>query len=338
MSIFSIKAGSQNPAVRMLEAMPAPARKFNFDVEFILDPSMEVGLQKFHFFVKNIDKPQYDFEFIEINQYGFRHKILTGITTGDLQIEFLDDSTNRVLAFIQHYLNGMTASERYVRTGTLPIMNRHGFNTAGVSPRGAVGSSLIKQIKIHQYSGIGTDGTGRGRIRTWVFEEPQIVNFDLDKQETEDEGVSGFVIRFNYKNVVIELDQNLYPDRPDEILDSLIDFAAPFTDGDARLPLAVFSLLKFENPFSTGILGTSGALGGVFGKILSTGGGVFNKVTDALSPQDLLGPIQQGRNDFLKSLPSFPDLGSITKLIPDTDIQGDLLSKLPDLPDISDIF
>ena len=199
MSLFSIKPASVNPAAEMLDHMPTPARKWNFDAEFLV-AGIDSITQKFHFFVKSIDKPQYAFEYAEINEYGFKHKILTGISTGDLGIEFLDDTTNRVLNFINHYLINSVPEKnlRFSQQNFLSVMERKGFDTAGISARGGIGNTIIKQIKINQYAGLNSDGTGRGRIRTWVFEEPQIVSFDLDKHSTDDDVLSGFVVQFNY--------------------------------------------------------------------------------------------------------------------------------------------
>jgi hypothetical protein len=207
-------------------------------------------------------------------------------------------------------------------------MERKGFDTASIAPRGGIGGTVIKQIKINQYAGLGSDGTGRGRIRTWVFEEPQIVSFDLDKHATDDDVLSGFVVSFNYKNVVIELDNGAYPDRPDDVLSGLLDVAAAFTPSDDLIPRVGLSALKGENPFAIGRLGNS-----IFADVpgnqkIRTGAGLFNTINDSLGPQDIRGPVQLGRNDFISGLTDPNNAGTKIRAIPSAARQADILSKL----------
>jgi len=246
MSLFSIKPASVNPAADLLQQMDSPVRKWNFDVEFIVESSMtDSETQKFHFFARSIDKPQYEFSFVEINQYGFRYKVMTGITFGDLGIEFMDDSRSRVLNFINNYLIRSVAGNnaRFQQTGTIPLMAQQGLERSNVAPRSGQAQTPIKEIKIHQYSGIGEDGTGRGKIRSWTFEEPQIVNFDMDKADSADDNLSGFVVKFNFKNVVIDLAGSRYPDRVDNPLEGLVDILGAVGTQDAILAETLFKVL-----------------------------------------------------------------------------------------------
>jgi len=329
LSLFSIKPESVNPAVEMLDRMPSPARKWNFDAEFILN-GIDSETNKFHFFVRAIDKPQYEFKYAEINEYGFKYKVLTGIDTGDLGIEFLDDTTNRVLNFINYYLINAVPEEnrRFSQTGFLGPMREQAFDTAGIEARGGIGNTIIHQIKINQYAGLNSDGTGRGKIRTWIFEEPQITQFDLDKHATDDDVLGGFVVRFNYKNVVIELDGGAYPDRPDSVLSGLIDVAAAFTPADAILPQIGLSAAKQENPFAVGRLGNS-----IFSEVpgnqtIRTGAGLFNTVNDALGPQDIRGPTQLGRNDIITGPTTGTNAGTVIAAVPSAVDQASKLLKI----------
>jgi len=329
LSLFSIKPESVNPAVEMLDHMPTPARKWNFDAEFIV-AGIDSVTQKFHFFVRSIDKPQYEFQYAEINEYGFKHKILTGITTGDLGVEFLDDTTNRVLNFINHYLVNSVPVEnrRFFQTNFLSLMERKGFDTSGIQARGGIGNTIIKQIKINQYAGLTSDGTGRGRIRTWVFEEPQIVSFDLDKHATDDDVLSGFVIRFNYKNVVIDLAGGLYPDRPDSVLSGLIDIAAAFSPADALIPQVALTAVQGDNPFAVGNLGTSIFSDVPGNQTIRTGVGLFNTVNDSLGPQNIQGPVQLGRNDNISGQTTSTNAGTVIAAVPSAVDQASKLLKI----------
>jgi len=329
MSLFAIKPKSLNPAVSMLDRMPAPARKWNFDAEFLIG-DLNSEAQKFHFFIKAIDKPQYEFQYIDINEYGFKHKVLTGIHMGDLGIEFLDDTTNRVLNFIDHYLLNSVPNKnvRFSQTGSLSTMERNGFDSAAIKPRAGVGNTIIQQIKINQYAGTNPDGTGRGRIRTWIFEEPQIVSFDLDKQATDIDDLSGFVIRFNFKNVVIEFDRNSYPDRPDSPLDGLLDVATAFTPADATLPRILLPVVRGQNPFAIGPLGGNVFSGVPGGQLVTTGIGLYDSVNYALAPQDPRGPVQQGRNDNISGQAPISITGTTVRTVPNILDQGSKLLKI----------
>jgi hypothetical protein len=234
------------------------------------------------------------------------------------------------LNFINHYLINSVPEKnlRYSQQNFLSVMERKGFDTASIAPRGGIGNTIIKQIKINQYAGLSPDGTGRGRIRTWVFEEPQIVSFDLDKHSTDDDVLSGFVVSFNYKNVVIELDNGAYPDRPDDVLSGLLDVGAAFTPADALIPRVGLSALKGENPFAIGRLGNS-----IFAEVpgnqkIRTGAGLANTITDSLGPQDIRGPAQLGRNDRLSGITSPINAGTAVRSIPSVARQTDILSKL----------
>jgi len=241
MALYNIRNGGLgvNPASDLLAEMSDPTRTWAFDAEFLVK-DISSDIQKFHFFIKQIDKPSYNFNYADINRYGYKHKILTGIETGDLGVQFIDDSTNKVLAFVNHYLNKSVYSKnsRFRQANSLPTMTREGFDTAGVKPSGSVGpgGTIIQQIKIHQYAGFSPDGTGRGRIRSWIFEQPQIVSFDLDAVASEEDSLSGFVINFNFKNVFIEIGTENYPTRMDNPLEAVLDLQTAFDLKDARLP------------------------------------------------------------------------------------------------------
>jgi hypothetical protein len=337
MGLFSIKPQSVNPAAQLLGDMDSPARKWNFDVEFLVETGIAKGeTQKFHFFAISIDKPSYDFQYVDINQYGFKYKVLTGIQYGDLGIQFHDDNRGRVLSFIKDYLIRQVQGEnkRHEQTNHIPIMNRQGLETAGVTARSGLGQTSIKQIKINQYAGIGPDGTGRGLVRVWTFEEPQIVNFDMDKASTDDDTLSGFVVKFNFKNVVIELDGSQYPDRVDDPLQGVADILGAFGTQDAILARnALQSALRIseEGIFSTGLLGSTPFDFLPQGQIARTGLGLIRKgsaATDALFPQDLKKLQNLNLNDRFSQIPTLPNIGTVAQAVPSAADQASKLGKI----------
>ena len=228
-------------------------------------------------------------------------------------ITFLDDTGNTVLAFIDEYLALSVNSDknkRYLQTGTIPIMEENGFDSAGVSARSGLGQTVIKEIVISQYAGLSPNGTGEGRIRTWTFEEPQIEQFDLDQHSSESDDLSGFVVRFNFKNVVIRLNQPNYPPTPE--IKEIIDVFAPFFDIDVRTILPNLDLedsnqLEISTPtrdrigeLSSDAFGTSNQDAD---RLVREGSGLARSTNDALGPQNVRSTINLGRNDLVRTIP-----------------------------------
>ncbi len=342
MSLFSIKNPSVNPAAELLNAMPTPARAFLFDVEFLLNEKLfSSKLNNFHWFVKNIDRPKYEFQYTEINQYGFRHQVLTGIRMGELRIEFIDDSSNKVVSWLRGVLDlsSPKINDRHKAPNQIPLMDRKGFETSSIRPIGrGAGEQIIKTIKIHQYAGINSDGTGRGKIRTWTFDHPQITSFDLDQQSTENDAMSGLVVGFNFENAFLEGGVNEYPDRVDDPLRGLSDLTFAFLGGGEIVSgaLGLFgvdkSLLEVGGGFGLGSLGGA-LLARAGGTIVTAGTGAFNAITDSLGPQNLTSKVQKFRNDTVPPV-EIPDTSTVTAAVPNAAAQAEAAAKLPDLPPV----
>jgi len=337
MSLFSIKPNSVNPAADLLSQMDSPVRKWNFDVEFVVESSLvDSETQKFHFFARSIDKPQYEFNFVEINQYGFRYKVATGLKFGDLGIEFMDDSRSRVLNFINNYLirSASGSNARFQQTGTIPLMAQQGFEKSNIAPRSGQAQTSIKEIKIHQYSGIGPDGTGRGLVRSWTFEEPQIISFDLDKADSADDNLSGFGVLQNFKNVVIDLYGGRYPDRVDNPLEGLSDILGAIGTQDAilgRNTLQSALRISEEGIFSTGLLGSTPFDFLPQGQIIRTGlglGRTASAASDVLGIPDLRGLTNRSLNDRVPfAPPSAGNVGTVSQAVPSAVDQAAKLAK-----------
>jgi len=342
MSLFSIKNPSVNPAVELLDAMGAPARTFLFDVEFLLSDNFSASMKNFHWFVKSIDRPKYEFQYTEVNQYGFRHQILTGIRMGELRIEFIDDSTNSVVSWLRGVLDlySPKINDRHKAPNQVPLMDRKGFDVASIRPMGrGAGEQVIKTIKIHQYAGINSDGTGRGKIRTWSFDHPQITSFDLDQQATENDAMSGLIVGFNFENAYLEGGVNEYPDRPDDPLRGVSDLTFAFNSSDGTLLGGLLgiagvdkSLLEVGGGFGLGSLGGA-LLENAAGTIVTAGAGAFNSITDSLGPQNLTSKVQKFRNDSVPPV-AVPDTSTVTAAVPTAAEQAEAVAKLPDLPPV----
>ena len=309
MGWFSLRPNSFTPAQKLLEAMPDPARKWNYDVQFITN-NVRSEINKMHYFVRQIDKPKYDFIYADMNQYGYRTKVLTRIDKGSLGITFLDDTGNTVLAFIDEYLKQSVDPEknkRFFQTNTLAIMEEQGFAHAGVASRSGLGQTVIQQIIISQYAGLTSTGTGEGRIRQWIFEEPQIEQFDLDQHSSETDDLSGFVVRFNFKNVVIRLNQPTYPPTPE--IKEVTDVFAPYFDIDGLIELPNLDAPGLEDitvptrdrdGLNTNAFGTSNTDAD---RLVREGAGRSRSINDALGPQDVRSVINLGRNDLIRDIP-----------------------------------
>ena len=238
MPISNLLPIDKNPASIVIGTMPEVARPYNFDVEIFVK-GLDSGVQKFHYYVNEVDKPKFDFQYDEINQYGYRYNILTGIRFGEVNMTILDDADNKSLSFLIAYLNGVMGESadnpsilsslvggqpeqpdtRFTNSKILPSLesNPEQANVKALGNESGTGV-IIQEIKLHQYVSHNLAGTANGRIRTWTFADPQIVNMDMSQFSTENDEIGSFNFSFNFKNVSIELDTKEYPDTPFELL------------------------------------------------------------------------------------------------------------------------
>lgn len=279
MSFFNISNPNKNPASIMIDTMQAPARPWNFDVEFFVAGLDKIGgedAHTFQYYVTEVDKPKFDFQYEEINQYGFRYPLLTGIRFTELNMTLIDDAANKTLAFFQYYLsksvntvNGEASGTRFIGEGAgVPLMEVDPQYANIRALGGDEGNGvIIQKIKLHQYSSVGSDGSPKGRVRTWTFTDPQIINMDMENFSTDNDDIGRMNIAFNYKNVFMELNGSEFANNPFAALfESELGIAAQaiLQQSDNRYLRAIgFDAEKtLTDPFGTGALGGQGALTG----------------------------------------------------------------------------
>lgn len=262
----------------MIDTMQSPARPWNFDVEFFVGGLNNVGgedAHKFQYYVTEVDKPKFDFQYEEINQYGFRYPLLTGIRFTELNMTLIDDASNKSLAFFMYYLskvvnstNGEPSGTRfagYIDTPVLEVAPEY----ANIRTLGGENSDnvIIQKIKLHQYASVGADGSPKGRVRTWTFTDPQIVNMDMEQFSTDNDDIGKLNLSFNFKNVSMELGGNDFANNPFVSLfgeDAGLAAQAIFQQSDNRYLRAIgFDAEKtLTDPFGTNAIGGQGALTG----------------------------------------------------------------------------
>jgi len=347
MPISNILPIDQNPASIVLGTMPHPARPYSFDVEFHV-AGLGRDVKKFHYYATEADKPKFDFNYEEINQYGYRYHLLTGIRYPELSMTLMDDSDNKSLGFLQYYLNQAISGEmkkdtthpfstkhtRFNNDKILPTLDTDPLTYAGVNPLGQNSGTgvIIQQIKLYQYVSYGLLADARGHIRIWTFQDPQILNIDMSAFNTEEDGIGTFTITYNYKNVSMEVDGKHYPDTPFDLLR-----AAKYADlAEGALTTPPSGYIKAAtNIGSQAVAGTintqtnlqgvsGGAVAGLAGKtLLSTS----NPKSPAIAPEDQRVAAQKKRNGYVAQLPA-PLEGSVSKSAPAPSDQASKLSKI----------
>lgn len=313
MPISNLLPINRNPASIVQDTMPTPARNHNFDVEFTV-AGLGSDEQKFHYYVLSADKPKFDFNYEEINHYGYRYNILTGITYPELSMTIMDDSDNKSLSFLYAYLNAIVnsdggsnpSSRRFSRFNDSNILATLDSNPEYANIRALGGNEgsgvVIQEIKLHQYVSYGLFGDARGKIRTWTFKDPQLTNIDMSTFSVDDEDIGTFSLSFNYKNISFDLDTKQYPDTPFDLLR-----AATFADlAEGIITSSPGDLVKAATNIGAQLATTelnTGALPGVSGGgALAIGESIrlgIKKIVPAVSPGVPIVDNEKNKNGYV---------------------------------------
>lgn len=321
--------------------MPDHARPHNFDVEFFVK-GLDRDVQRFHYYVTSIDKPKIDFSYEEINQYGYRHNILTGIKFQELSLNILDDTDNKSLSFLYAYLDAAVQGDQGRKSKTTRFTPGVGYTLpieprfANVSAQGGEDGSgvIIQEIKIHQYVGAGISGAaaglfGRGgRIRTWSFLDPQLTNIDMSTLAHDSDDVGSFDLTFNYKNVSFALDGAEFPDTPFGLLRAAA--YADLAEGIVTAPPSAYvkAATNAGSQLAATALNTGGAPGVSGGAVIALGEKVRgnDKKPTAVSATTSELDKERNKNGYVQRQPAPTESVDVRKPVPDN--QAAKLAKL----------
>ncbi len=116
------------------------------------------------------------------------------------------------------------------------------------------------------------------------------------------------MVRFNFKNVVIQLNQPTYPPTP-EIKD-VVDVFAPYFDIDGFIDLPNLNLEdagQITVPTRDRVDGLNTNAFGVSNtdadRLVREGPGQVRSINDALGPQNVRSVVNLGRNDLVRDVP-----------------------------------
>jgi hypothetical protein len=206
-----------------------PKLKFLFKVSFTFHPALNEYVQQFGtnittrdfeenltFMVTQIDRPQVDFEYDEVNLYNYRTQVLTRIKHRELSMTLTDDVGNRALDFVNLYRMIHQPIARPVTDAAV-----QNFDNAGMeftSPFGGIDSGGLQAIPASS-SGVANQPLTRIRIsqifvergswysdpKGWVkvvhfdFVNPRITNMNLDDLDyASGGGPSNLSLSFNF--------------------------------------------------------------------------------------------------------------------------------------------
>jgi len=219
---------STSYAAHLANSSMRPKLAFMFKVDFVFsqNPAVQTLLKSvmgtedqrsFSFLVKSVDRPKYDFDYKEVNQYNFRTKVLQSIKHSDLSMVILDDVGNRLFKFF-----------RFIMAAHSPIM-RQGINLDGSqNPSSSNVGSGMSFSGISDVVGAMKDFAHRGTINTaygniidhilirqiyvnpmgnldvavhediYDFVNCRLIRFDLSELSYETNDATALIMQFDY--------------------------------------------------------------------------------------------------------------------------------------------
>ncbi len=190
----------------------APKYKFMFIVQFIMNSPNEYSeASEFAFVIKHSTRPEYQFEYEDVNYNNFRTKVLKHTKFEEMRMKFYDDDTNTGTQFLQTYINQMIPITNVSSTAVAKSYQYNGMNfnkvpTSSSSPTNNDNFTPISQINLyHIYR--------QGRLmNVFQFFNPKLTKITFDDLSME-EGTSGneLDITFQYDNVLLYADISTSP-------------------------------------------------------------------------------------------------------------------------------
>ena len=206
-----------------------PKLKFLFKVSFTFHPALIEYVQQFGtnlttrdfeenltFMVTQIDRPQVDFEYDEVNMYNYRTHVLTRIKHRELSMTLTDDTGNRVLDFANLYrmiyqpiARPVTdaAVQNFDRAGmeyTKPFGGLDGGNLQSIPPSSSgIANQPLTRIRISQIfverGSWYSDPKGWVKVVHFDFVNPRITNINMDDLDyASGGGPSNLSLSFNF--------------------------------------------------------------------------------------------------------------------------------------------
>jgi hypothetical protein len=206
-----------------------PKLKFLFKVSFTFHPALNEYIQQFGtnvttrdfeenltFMVTQIDRPQVDFEYEEVNMYNYRTHVLTRIKHRELSMTLTDDVGNRALDFANIYRMIYQPISRPVTDAAVQSFDRRGMEFT--PPFGGLDGGGLQAIPASS-SGVANQPLTRIRIsqifvergswysdpKSWVkvvhfdFINPRITNINMDDLDySSGGGPSNLSLSFNF--------------------------------------------------------------------------------------------------------------------------------------------
>lgn len=144
-----------------------PKLPFLFKVRFQFDPAAVSGSNEYQdltrnlsFVVKQIDMPQFKFNYEEFNYYNFRTKMLRNIEYDPIQFKMYDDIANNAIKFVNLYVRLLSPIHRNSWNGD--DLEKNGFNFT--PPDGAALDSSLRSV-------LGSDGSRKNILKSMTVEE-----------------------------------------------------------------------------------------------------------------------------------------------------------------------
>jgi hypothetical protein len=157
----------------------APREKWQFQVNFVLNPSAMFGLStaELSYLVKSVDLPKFTVEAKDMNQYNRKTWVQTKIKYEPVSIKFHDDNSNHIREFWRSYYtyyytdgnyqqNTYSLDDRYISSGQ--SVNPWGLDSGATAP-------FLSSIEIYSMHG--------GISNKITLMNPVITNFSHDSHD-----------------------------------------------------------------------------------------------------------------------------------------------------------
>lgn len=201
----------------------APKHNFMFMVQFEFQPDYEdLNMQrnkkldknetiKFHYLVRDMERPTIEVEYDEVNMYNFRTKVAKKVNYSPINMKLVDDQKNSTMVFLEKYLKirspvankDSQTSDFYEKEGMdygSWGANKVAEGTGSMGGLMGPNKSVLRRVVVYHIFGYGT------RVNRYTYINPKIMEFNMSDFSQDNHEPSYVDIQMTYDSVFMETD------------------------------------------------------------------------------------------------------------------------------------
>lgn len=201
----------------------APKHNFMFMVQFEFQPDYEdLNMQrnkkldknetiKFHYLVRDMERPTIEVEYDEVNMYNFRTKVAKKVNYSPINMKLVDDQKNSTMVFLEKYLKirspvankDSQTSDYYEKEGMdygSWGANKVAEGTGSMGGLMGPNKSVLRRVVVYHIFGYGT------RVNRYTYINPKIMEFNMSDFSQDNHEPSYVDIQMTYDSVFMETD------------------------------------------------------------------------------------------------------------------------------------